>query len=60
MVVAKFTSTKRIAAVCVRNWKPYQLPTLQRQAKAARLFKASRAEEVRAKLERMEETSAWT
>jgi hypothetical protein len=40
MGVAKFTPTKRIAAVCVRNRKPYQLPTLQRQAKAARLLKA--------------------
>jgi hypothetical protein len=58
MTVAKFMPTKRIVAVCVRNRKPYQLPTLQRQAKAAMLRKASKAEEVRSKLERLEEMLA--
>jgi hypothetical protein len=58
MTVAKCMPTKRIAAVCVRNRKPYQLSTLQRQAKAAMLLKASKAEEVRSKLEHLEEMLA--
>ena len=58
MTVAKCTPTKRIATACIRNQKPYQLSTLQRQAKAAMLLKASKAEEVRSKLERLEEMLA--
>jgi hypothetical protein len=58
VAVAKFTPTKKIVAVYVCNRKPYQLPTLHRHAKAAKLFKASKAKEVRSKLERLEEMLA--
>ena len=58
MIVAKFTPTKRIAEVCARKRKRFQLSTLQRRAKATMFLKASKAEEVRSKLERLEEMIA--
>ena len=58
MTAAKFTPTKQIAEVCVRKRKRFQLSTLQRRAKPAMLLKASKAEEVRSKLERLEEMIA--
>lgn len=43
-----------IAAACLCRRKPYQLPTLERQVKAARIMKASMAEDVRRKLENIQ------